>query len=57
MQELDSKKEELDDNKCKLEKLIEETTPQKHNMPRFVNMAHLGIVHEEVDIGSETSEK
>ena len=57
MQELDSKKEELDDNKCKLEKLIEETTPQKQKMPRFVNMAHLGIVHEEVDIGSETSEK
>ena len=57
MQELDSKKEELDDSKHKLEKLIEETTPQKCNMPHFVNMAHLGIVHEEVDIGSETSEK
>ena len=57
MQELDSKKEELDDNKRKLEKLIEETTPQKQKMPRFVNMAHLGIVHKEVDIGSESSEK
>ena len=57
MQELDGKKEELDDNKHKLEKLIEETTPQKHNMPHFVNMAHLGIVHEKVDNGSETSEK
>ena len=57
MQELDGKKEELDDNKCKLEKLIEETTPQKRNMPCFVNMAHLGIVHEEADNGSETSEK
>ena len=57
MQELDSKKEELDDNKRKLEKLIEETTPQKQKMPHFVNMAHLGIVHEEVDIGSESSEK
>ena len=57
MQELDGKKEELDDNKRKLEKLIEETTLQKCNMPRFVNMAHLGIVHEEVDNGSETSEK
>ena len=57
MQELDSKKEELDDNKHKLEKLIEETTPQEQNMPHFVNMAHLGIVHEEVGIGSETSEK
>ena len=57
MQELDSKKEELDDNKHKLEKLIEETTPQKQKMPCFVNMAHLGIVHKEVDIGSETSEK
>ena len=57
MQELDIKKEELDDNKRKLEKLIEETIPQKQKMPRFVNMAHLGIVHEEVDIGSETSEK
>ena len=57
MQELDSKKEELDDNKCKLKKVIEETTPQKCNMPCFVNMAHLGIVNEEVDIGSETSEK
>ena len=57
MQELDSKKEELDDNKRKLEKLIEETTPQKQKMPHFVNMAHLSIVHEELDIGSESSEK
>ena len=57
MQELDGKKEELDDNKRKLEKLIDKTTPQKCNMPRFVNMAHLGIVHGEVDNGSETSEK
>ena len=57
MQELDGKKEELDDNKCKLEMLIEETTPQKRNMPHFVNMAHLGIVNEEVGNGSETSEK
>ena len=48
MQELDSKKEELDDNKRKLEKLIEETTPQKQKMPRFVNMAHLGIVHNRI---------
>ena len=44
MQELDGKKEELDDNKRKVETLIEETAPQKHNMPCFVNMAHLGIV-------------
>ena len=29
----------------------------QQKMPRFVNMAHLGIVHEEVDIGSESSEK
>ena len=57
MQELDSKKEELDDNKRKLEKLIEETTPQKQKMPHFVNMAHLGIVHKEVDIGGESSDK
>ena len=57
MQELDGKKEELDDNKRKLEKLIEETTLQKHNMPCFVNMAHLGIVNEEVDNESETGEK
>ena len=57
MQELDGKKEELDDNKSKLEKLIEETTPQKCNMPRLVNVAQLGIVHEEVGNGSETSEK
>ena len=57
MQELDGKKEELDDNKCKLEKLIEETTPQKCNMPCFVNVAHLGIVNEEVGNESETSEK
>ena len=57
MQELDSKKEELSDNQQKLEKLIEETTPQKQKMPHFVNMAHLGIAHEEVDIGSESSEK
>ena len=57
MQELDGKKEELDDTKRKLEKLIEETTLQKHNMPRFVNVAHLGIVNEEVGNGSETSEK
>ena len=57
MQELDSKKEELSDNQRKLEKLIEETTPQKQKMPRFVNMAHLGIACEEVDIGSESSEK
>ena len=57
MQELDGKKEELDDNKRKLEKLIEETTPQKQSMPRFVNMAHLGIVNEEVGNESETSEK
>ena len=57
MQELDSKKEELDDDKQKLEKLIEETTPQKQKMPSFVNKAHLGIVHEEVDIGSESSNK
>ena len=57
MQELDGKKEELDDNKCKLEKLIEETTLQKHNMPCFVNVAHLGIVNEEVDNESETGEK
>ena len=57
MQELDGKKEELDDNKHKLEKLIEETTPQKCNMPHFVNVAHLGIVNEEVDHESETGEK
>ena len=57
MQELDGKKEELDDNKRKLEKLIEETTLQKCNMPRFVNVTHLGIVNEEVGNESETSEK
>ena len=59
MQELEGKKEELDDNKRKLEKLIEETTPQKRNMPHFVNVAHLGIVHETVgnNNGSEISEK
>ena len=59
MQELEGKKEELDDNKHKLEELIEETTPQKCNMPCFVNVAHLGIVHEAVGTnnGSETSEK
>ena len=57
MQELDGKKEESDDNKRKLEKLIEETTLQKQSMPHFVNMAHLGIVNEEVGNESETSEK
>ena len=57
MQELDGKNEELDDNKHKLENLIKETTPQKWNMPYFVNVAHLGIVHKEVGNGSETSEK
>ena len=59
MQELEGKKEELDDNKRKLEELIEETTPQNRNMPHFVNVAHLGIVHEAVgnNNGSETNEK
>ena len=57
MQELDGKKEELDDNNLKLEKLIEETTLQICNMQRFVNVAHLGIVNEEVGNESETSEK
>ena len=57
MQEWDGKKEELDDNKHKWEKLIEETTPQKRNMPHFVNVAHLGIVNEAVGNESETSEK
>ena len=57
MQELDGKKEELDDNKRKLEKLIEETTRQKCNMPHFVNVAHLGIANKEVGNESETSEK
>ena len=57
MQELDGKNEELDDNKRRMEKLIEETTLQKCNMPRFVNVAHLGIENEEVGNESETSEK
>ena len=57
MQELDGKKEELDDNKCKLEKLIEETTLQKCNNPHFVHVVHLGIVNKEVGNESETSEK
>ena len=57
MQELDGKKEELDENKRKLEKLIEETTPKKRNMPHFVDMAYLGIVNEEVGNESDTSDK
>ena len=57
MQELDGKKEELDENKRKLEKLIEETTPKKRNMPHFVDTAHLGIVNEEVGNESDTSDK
>ena len=56
MQELVGKKEELDENKCKLEKLIEETTPKKSNMPCFVNVAHLGIVNKEVGNESDTSD-
>ena len=57
MQELDGKKEELDENKHKLEPLIEETTPKKRNMPRFVDVTHLGIVNEEVSNASDTSDK
>ena len=57
MQELDGKKEELDENKHKLEKLIEEATPKKRNMPCFVDMTHLGIVNEEVGSASDTSDK
>ena len=56
MQELDGKKEELDKNKPKLEKLIEETTLKKRNMPHFVDMTHLGIINEEVSYTSDTSD-
>ena len=57
MQELDDKKEELHENKHKLEKLIEVTTPKKRNMPWFVDMTHLGIVNEEVGNASDSSDK
>ena len=57
MQELDGKKEELDENKHKLEQLIEETTPKKRNMPCFVDVTHLGVVNEEVGNASDTSDK
>ena len=57
MQELDDKKEELHENKCKLEKLIEETTPKKRNIPHFVDVTHLGIVNEEVGNASDSSDK
>ena len=57
MQELDDKKEELHENKCKLEKLIEETTLKKRNMPHFVDVTHLGIVNEEVCNASDSSDK
>ena len=57
MQELDGKKEELYENKHKLEKLIEETTLKKRNMPRFVDMTNLGIVNEEVSNASDSSDR
>ena len=57
MQELDDKKEELHENKQKLEKLIEETTPKKRNMPRFVDVTHLGMVNDEVSNASDSSDK
>ena len=57
MQELDGIKEELHENNHKLEKLIEETTPKKRNMPCFVDVTHLGIVNEEVGNASDSSDK
>ena len=47
---------ELHENKQKLEKLIEETTPKKRNMPHFVDVTHLGIVNEEVSSASDSSD-
>ena len=57
MQELDDKKKELHENKQKLEKLSEETTPKKRNMPHFVDVTHLGILNEEVSNASDSSDK
>ena len=57
MQELDGKKEELHENKCKLEKLIQETTLKKRNMLCFVDVTHLGIINEEVGNTSDSSDK
>ena len=57
MQELDGKKEELHENKCKLEKLIEETTLKKRNMSCFVDVTHFGIVNKEASNASDSSDK
>ena len=57
MQELDSKKEELHENKHKLGKLIEETTLKKRNMPCFVDVTHFGIVNKEDGNASDNSDK
>ena len=40
-----------------MKKLIEETTLKKRNMPRFVDVTHLGIVNEEVGNSSDSSDK